>query len=362
MTRQRKAYISLGSNLGDRKDYIQKALNSIKNLSGTNLLNISEIYETKPLADADQPKYLNAVAQIDTELPPEILLGELQKIEDTLGRQRTGKWQSRNIDLDILLYGDEIVNIESLTIPHPQMHLRLFVLKGLCELNPVIEHPILKVTASGLACRLNGQDFTLNPNVPQLISIAGVIGVGKTTLAKKLNEQLKSELILEPYDTNPFLPQVYAGNKQLALPCQLFFLLHRTEQLNRKKYKPQQVIFSDYVFEKELLYAQMFLNSENLELYNSIYPDCLESIIKPSLVIYLNDKTQSCLERIHKRNRPYEQKIDIAFLNYLEGEYESMFKSWTQCPIIRISKSEFDCNNDKDLEYLINQIKAYIIS
>lgn len=356
------AYIGLGSNLDDRLGFINKALDALKANTNIDLLRVSDFVETKPLGNLAQPNYLNAAAELKTSLKPQELLDNLQEIENGLGRKRSGqKWQSRTIDLDILLYGDKVIETENLTIPHKQMHLRSFVLKNLCQLNPQLPHPVLKTTVSRLAERLNGGDFVLDADKPQLISVAGLIGVGKTTLAGKLVENISAELILEPYDTNPFLPQVYAGKKELSLHSQLFFLLNRTEQLSGHKFTPAQKIITDYIFEKELIYADCLLETEHLKLYRQLYPDCLNSIIKPSLVVYLHDSASNCLERIHKRNRPYEQKITPEFLGQLEGKYEKLFENWQNCPVIKISKSQFDCNNKKDLQYLINQIDAYIV-
>jgi deoxyadenosine/deoxycytidine kinase len=239
------------------------------------------------------------------------------------------------------------------------MHLRSFVLEGLCELNPDFVHPALGVQVSELAGRLNGDDFILDPQQPQLVSIAGLIGVGKTTLATKLSRRLNAELLLEPYDTNPFLPKVYAGKQDLALHSQLYFLLNRVEQLNQINFIAGQLIFTDYVFEKDLIYARQLLDEDQLSVYERLYPLCPVNVIKPVLVVYLRDTAENCLDRIHHRNRPYEQKIDTQFLSQLDAAYEQLFEKWTACPVIRISKSEFDCARPEDINYLITQINAY---
>ncbi len=205
------AYIGLGSNLGNRKGHINSALKMLAEFSDIEVARVSELIETTPLAQAEQPEYLNAVAELRTTLSPEDLFKTLVNIETALGRIRQEKWSSRTIDLDILLFGQEVIDNPRLTVPHPQMHLRSFVLEGLCRLNGDLPHPVLKESVNELANRLAGCDFVPNPDLPQLVSIAGVIGVGKTTLAKKLSARLGCQMLPEPYDTNPFMPDVYAG-------------------------------------------------------------------------------------------------------------------------------------------------------
>ena len=127
-------YIGIGSNLGDRKANIEKAIWLVKLLKGVKLKNISSIYETDPEGGPHQGKYLNGVFEIETRLDPLRLLGELQGIERHLGRKRKIRNAPRTIDLDILLFGNRKVDIGKLKIPHPRMHRREFVLRGLREL------------------------------------------------------------------------------------------------------------------------------------------------------------------------------------------------------------------------------------
>ena len=316
--------------------------------------------ETAPLANLNQPKYINAVAQIKTSLTAENLFSKLQEIENSLGRTRGEKWASRTIDLDLLLFGSQIINSPKLIVPHPQMHLRSFVLKGLCQFDAEFIHPVLEESLAQLASRLNGRDFAINPDVPQLISIAGNIGVGKTTLATKLSEILDAQLLLEPYDKNPFLPAVYAGNKDLALDSQLFFLTSRIEQLKKENFKKGQIAISDYVFDKDRIYAKKLLNPQQFALYEEIYKHLFNIPTPPVLLIYLNDSAKNCLDRIHKRNRPYEQKIKSEFLDALGFDFEKLFADWKISPVIRIDKAKFDCMNKEHLNHLVKQVKAYI--
>ena len=354
------AYIGLGSNLGDREGSIRTALKMLAEAEGVDVARVSEIVETEPLGQADQPRYLNAVAELKTTLTAENLYKKLADIETALGRVCREKWAPRTIDLDLLLFGEQIISQAGLVIPHPQMHLRSFVLKGLCQLNPDLLHPITSVSVSELAARLNGSDFVLNPNMPQLVSIAGIIGVGKTTLAKRLSDSLGCKLLLEPYDTNPFMPEVYAGKKELALDSQLYFLTSRAAQLNHETLAPSKIVVTDYVFNKERIYARRLLDARQLGLYEELYPRLSGEIAAPVLVIYLQDSVRRCLQRIHKRNRPYEQQIEPPFLEALHRDYEQLFATWKTSPVIRLSMSQFDCTQDGDVEHLTNQIRCYV--
>lgn len=138
-----QAYIGLGSNVGNREDFIQQAIKALAQLEHTQVMQVSSLYETEPLEYPDQHWFINAVVQIETSLPPDKLLTGLQAIEEHLQVERSIRWGPRTIDLDILLYDDEIVCSSRLQIPHLRLHLRTFVLVPLAEIAPAYSHPIL---------------------------------------------------------------------------------------------------------------------------------------------------------------------------------------------------------------------------
>jgi deoxyadenosine/deoxycytidine kinase len=205
--------------------------------------------------------------------------------------------------------------------------------------------------------RLNGRDFWLDTRRPSLVSIEGNIGVGKSTLATKLSRIFKCPALFEAYDTNPFLPAVYAGNQNLALDSQLHFLTTRLEQLTGDHLKAGRIIVSDYLFDKELIYAKRLLNRKQLTLYHKLYSRVAPCVTKAALVIYLREPPEMCLKRIHTRNRPYEQNIEPEFLEALDRDYERLFAGWKNSPVIRLS--EFDCLSEKNVKHLANQIVYY---
>ncbi len=142
-----KVYLGIGSNLGDRKSHMQFAQKALSELESTSLIAFSDVLETEPVGPIAQDKFLNAAAFIETTLKPEKLLYYLQKIEAAAGRlnesDRT-KWGPRQLDIDILFFGTEIINTDPLTIPHPLMHERNFVLQPLSQIAADATHPILR--------------------------------------------------------------------------------------------------------------------------------------------------------------------------------------------------------------------------
>jgi len=352
------AYIGLGSNLGDKNGNLQNAISEMRVLAGVGLVESSSFYETKPLGGTDQPFFLNAVAKIKIMLPHRALLEDLQEIERAMGRQRDERWGPRTIDLDLLLYDNQIVDEPDLKIPHPQMHLRSFVLKGMCELVGDVVHPQIGCTMRELAGRLNGSDFFIDPERSQLISIAGNIGIGKTTLAAGLAERLNATFISEKYDDNPFLPQVYAGKTELALDSELFFLSSSASQLRGDGLFTPYRYVSDYVFDKALIYASNWLNESDLEVYRKHYEAVNEGVAVPVLVIYLHDTVQNCLDRIHERNRPYEQRIEPSFLEHLADGYDRLYTGYENCPVIRLAPEQ--CWDVGQVDQIAEEIKYYL--
>ena len=139
-----KVFIGIGSNLGDRISYCKQAIGGISRFA--RITEASSLYETDPVGNEDQPEFINCVAEIDTELSPQELLNQLNMVEEKLGRVRDEKWGPRTIDLDIIFYGQDVIEDENLEIPHPRAHLRRFVLEPLCDIAPDFVHPKFNVS------------------------------------------------------------------------------------------------------------------------------------------------------------------------------------------------------------------------
>lgn len=356
----RTAYVGLGSNLGEREQFIREAVETLGVSGGVEVRRQSTVIETPPLGPKGQGAYLNCVVEVETTLGASQLWRLLVEIEDVLGRQRGAKWGPRTIDLDLLLYGDEVIESADLRVPHSQMHLRSFVLEPLAELEPGLVHPVLGATIGELAERLNGGNYGIDAERGQLIGVAGLIGVGKTTLAERLAGELGFEMLREPYDTNPFLADVYAGRTELALDSELYFLAGRMEQLDRRRMGAGAGAVSDYVFDKQAIFARRLLDEQQFALFERYFGLVAECVAEPVLVVYLRDTAGRCLERIHRRNRPYEQGIEAGWLEKLGAAFDELFSRWTKCPVIRLDAAQVDCRRDADLEYVVSQVRGYV--
>ena len=151
------SFIGIGSNQGDPAAMCNEALSRLSQAGGIRLLRRSSLYRSEPVGFKEQDWFINVVAEIRTRLDPQALLAELQGIENSMGRIRGEKWGPRVIDLDILLYGQEIINDDSLVIPHPELHKRRFVLEPLFELAPYAIHPVFGISVRGLMERLQDE-------------------------------------------------------------------------------------------------------------------------------------------------------------------------------------------------------------
>ncbi len=195
--------------------------------------------------------------------------------------------------------------------------------------------------------------------LPDYIVIEGPIGVGKSSLAQRLANDYESELILEEVEENPFLEQFYQKPREAALSTQLFFLMHRTRQLQELR---QGSIFSqskiaDYLIEKDQLFAQVTLTPKEYELYLQVYEHMIIDTPKPDLVVYLQAPVPTLIERIRKRGRNYERFIESNYLEQLNEAYAEFFYHYHDAPLLIVNASDIDfINNDRDYEQLKTQI------
>ena len=164
-----QVFIGLGSNLGERHRYLNMAAAEIKRIPGVKVVWYSSVYETDPYGVQEQPKFLNAVGELETGLLPPALLKELKWIEQSVGRKERERWGPREIDLDILIYDGLVHSDESVTVPHPELEKRKFVLIPLREIAPDLVHPVSGMTVDELArqCRDEGRvvktSYRINP-------------------------------------------------------------------------------------------------------------------------------------------------------------------------------------------------------
>lgn len=192
------------------------------------------------------------------------------------------------------------------------------------------------------------------------IAIEGVIGVGKTSLAKIICKQLGSRLILEKFEENPFLTDFYGDRQRYAFQTQLFFLLSRyrqqleliqTDMFHRS-------LITDYIFAKDRLFAYINLDEKELHLYDQLYSILSREITKPDLVIYLQSDTERLMKNIDLRGRSYEQNMDREYIDSLNQFYNQFFFHYDQTPLLIINTTDIDFVNKKeDLEEVMKYIQ-----
>lgn len=181
--------------------------------------------------------------------------------------------------------------------------------------------------------------------------IEGPIGVGKTSLAQKLAQDFSAGLLLEQVDDNPFLQQFYQNSKQLALPTQLYFLLLRIDQLKGSQQKDMFASgrISDFLLEKDRLFARLLLDDKQFELYQKIYEGLLIPDIKPDLVVYLQAPVEVLMERIRKRGRYFERLIKEQYLHSLSAAYTDFFYHYKDAPLLIINTGNIDFIEDENV-------------
>jgi deoxyadenosine/deoxycytidine kinase/NTP pyrophosphatase (non-canonical NTP hydrolase) len=189
------------------------------------------------------------------------------------------------------------------------------------------------------------------------IVIEGVIGVGKTSLARYLNEVLDTALVLERFDENPFLSNFYADRAQYAFQTQIFFLLSRYQQQQNLLNMPRPLV-TDYLFAKDHLFAQLNLQGDELATYEGLYYALTEKIPVPDLVVYLQASASTLMSRIAHRDRPYERNMDPDYIMQLRQVYERFFAEFSAAPVMIVNADEIDfVANPQDRYHLIEDIR-----
>ena len=193
----------------------------------------------------------------------------------------------------------------------------------------------------------------------RFIAVEGPIGVGKTSLTKRLAETFNYELLLENAEENPFLDRFYQNPRQHALATQLFFLFQRAQQIAESRqsdlFEPVRV--SDFLIDKDRLFAELNLEKDEYDLYHKVYRHLVIDAPKPDLVIYLQAPTEVLLQRIQKRGIPSEQMIESEYLNQLNRAYTEFFHYYSDSKLLIVNSAEIDLvANDEDYEQLVTYI------
>lgn len=371
-----QVYLSIGSNIGIRHLQLQKALLAIA--KNDLILKISAVYENAAIG-FDGDDFLNACVLITTKSSASELLAKLQKIEADLGRKKKkgAAYVSRNIDIDILYFNNEIINGAGLTIPHPRMAERNFVLKPLADIAPQFYHPVLHKDTRNLLqeckdkSKLHKTEFKLYKNredlfsIVQFLAIEGNIGAGKSTLAKKIAEDFNAKLVLERFADNAFLPKFYEDPTRYAFPLEMSFLADRFQQFTDDTSQFdlfKRFMVSDYDIYKSLIFAKITLQKEEFELYRKVFNFMHNEVKKPDIYVYLYQNKERLLTNIKNRGRDYEQNISPTYLEKINRGYLDFIKSHPNQNILLINLEELDfINKSQDYENILEQLETYII-
>lgn len=352
-----RTYLSLGSNQGNKLEWLQKATDLIFENIGR-VVAVSTVYKT-PAWGFDGADFFNACLAVSTRLSAERLLAELLRIENQLGRvrdQTVSTYQNRNIDLDILFYGDAVQSTANLQVPHPKMTERKFVLAPLADIAANKMHPEKKVSVADLlnTCTDKAPIASISERLkkPTLgfsnrhyISIEGNIGAGKTSLSTMIAEDFNAKLILEGYKDNPFLPKFYEDPSRYAFPLEMSFLAERYQQMAEGVAQYNlfaDFVISDYELSKSLVFAGITLQEDEFLLYKRLFNMMHKSMTKPDLYVYLYQNTARLLENIKKRGRSYESNIAPEYLEKINRGYMDFIKAQAGWNVRIIDVSNLD--------------------
>ncbi|KDN54422.1 2-amino-4-hydroxy-6-hydroxymethyldihydropteridine diphosphokinase [Flavobacterium seoulense] len=376
MKAQHQVILSIGSNQGNRLEIIKECITLIHQEIGT-VIQVSRVYETAAWGFSSDAFY-NCALVLHTHFSPEEVLSKALAIEKKLGRIRKeeGGYQSRIIDIDMIAFDEATIETETLTVPHPLMQDRKFVLLPFQDLKINWRHPILNKTISELVenCSDTGECVavadTENP-LPELfsnkgfyIAFEGNIGAGKTTLATKIASDFNTKTLFERFAENSFLAKFYKNQERYAFPLELSFLVDRYQQLSATlaEYDLQNdVLVSDYHVFKSLIFAKATLDNEEYELYKNLYEIVYKEIPKPDLYVYLLQNPEELLKNIQKRGRDYEQEITVEYLEKINKAYLDYLNSQTDLNILILDVANRDfVNNQSDYLFILDEIQRRI--
>lgn len=366
-------YISLGSNKGDKFKNLQMAVDAIHVRIG-NIKTISKVYQS-PAFGFEGDDFLNCCLALESHLEPENVMDILLDIETQLGRTRTKSnvYESRTIDLDILLIGERIITTQNLIVPHPEIENRRFVLVPLNDIASKEEHPKLKKSFVDLLgeCKDNSilQHINIwlkNPSKQydfsnyNYIAIEGNIGAGKTSLANKISIDFNAKLILERFADNPFLPKFYEDPGRYAFTLEMSFLADRYQQISDDLSQLdlfKDFIVSDYDVFKSLIFSKITLPEDEFSLYRKLFYLMYKDLRKPDLYVYLYQNTNRLQQNIKKRGRDYEQNIADDYLEKINAGYLEFLKTQSDfnVKIIDISDKDF-VESRADYLWVLNEV------
>ena len=373
MKSQHQVVLSIGSNQGNRLENIQSCIDLIHQEVGT-VIKVSKLYET-PAWGFESDAFYNCALLLHTASSAQKILNQVLKVEKQLGRIRSNKegYQSRIIDVDLIIYDDEIIESEKLQVPHPLMQNRNFVLLPISDLKMDWKHPVFQKSISELIAV--SPDDSVCTVVQDLknplqeialenynyIAFEGNIGAGKTTLVHKIADDFNAKTVLERFADNPFLPKFYKDQNRYAFPLEMSFLADRYQQLSDDLAQFdlfKDFIVADYHIFKSLIFAKITLAEDEYRLYRNLFDIIYKEMPKPDLYVYLYQNTERLLQNIKKRGRSYEQNIEAEYLDKINNGYLEYIKSQFDLNVLIIDVSNRDfVKKQEDYLFVLDEIR-----
>lgn len=373
MKSQHQVVLSIGSNQGNRLENIESCIALIHQEVGT-VIKVSKLYET-PAWGFESDAFYNCALLLHTTSSAQKILNQVLKVEKQLGRIRLNQegYQSRIIDVDVIVFDDEIIETEKLHIPHPLMQNRNFVLLPMQDLKLNWKHPVLQKSISELiavspddsVCTVVQDLKCPLSEIPlekyNYIAFEGNIGAGKTTLVHKFADDFNAKTVLERFADNPFLPKFYKDQNRYAFPLEMSFLADRYQQLSDDLAQFdlfKDFIVADYHIFKSLIFAKITLQEDEYRLYRNLFDIIYKEMPKPDLYIYLYQNTERLLQNIKKRGRSYEQNIEAEYLDKINNGYLEYIKSQTDLNVLIIDVSDRDfVKKQEDYLFVLSEIQ-----
>ena len=275
-----RSLVALGSNLGDRAAHIAAAIAALAHMPAISDLRVSSFHETVPIGgQPGQAPFLNAAASFDTQLSAQDLHAALQTIEHNRGRTRAARWDARTLDLDLLLYGDSIVDAPNLQVPHPRMAFRHFVLAPAAEVAGEMVHPRIRWTIAQLLTHLQtGWPY---------VAIAGPSAIARTALARRLADEFQARLIVGP--ATDLHGEAKAAASGPSLERLLEFQHQQIEALKKAHWAAgNQLAVSDFWFDQLPLEAQLRFDKRELGEFARRFRQATAEVVLPKLLVVLD--------------------------------------------------------------------------
>jgi deoxyguanosine kinase len=330
------------------------------------------VYEV-PAAGFTGGDFLNTCILVNSHKDAEQTIDILQEIEREMGRvPRTGTaYEDRVIDLDIVLFDDQIISTDRLQVPHLRMHERNFVMRPLEDIAYKMMHPVLGKSMAELSGHLVPIKKIANFEIPlsrkrypiqnlNFIAVEGNIGSGKTSLTHKLSEDFNAKQVLERFADNPFLPLFYEDKERYSFPLEMSFLADRYQQLSDEVAQLdlfKEFTIADYYVIKSLIFSKITLEKEEYSLYKRLFNMMYKELVKPDLYVYLYQTEERLLENIKKRGRDYEKNIEASYLSKIQQGYADYIRSQQELKVKVIDVTDLDfVNNQKDYLVVLEKI------